>query len=87
MLLGWGAGQLVSVLVTPTVGIRPTLYRPAAWMASLYIRDADLIFAGNAYPALTRTPFWQISSLASVRISSAISIWWAHKDSNLGPAD
>jgi hypothetical protein len=26
------------------VGIRPTLYRAVAWMAWLYIRDADLIF-------------------------------------------
>ena len=43
--IGWGAGQLASVLVTPTmgVGIRPTLYRAVAWMASLCIRDADLI--------------------------------------------
>jgi hypothetical protein len=37
------------------VGIRLTLYRAVAWMASLCIRDAELIFAGNAYPALTPT--------------------------------
>jgi hypothetical protein len=39
--IGWGAGQLASVLVTPDhgdVGIRPTLYRAVAWMASLCIR-------------------------------------------------
>ena len=35
--------------------IRLTLYRAVAWRASLCIRDANLIFAGNAYPALTRT--------------------------------
>ena len=38
-------------------GDRLTLYRAVAWMASLRLRDADLIFAGNAYPTLTGTAF------------------------------
>jgi hypothetical protein len=38
--IGWGAGQHAS---DGNVGIRPTLYRAVAWMASLCIRDADLI--------------------------------------------
>jgi hypothetical protein len=44
-------------------------------------------FAGNAYPALTRTPFSEEVRPANESFSSVISIWWAHKDSNLGPAD
>jgi hypothetical protein len=44
-------------------------------------------FAGNAYPALTRTPFGEEVRSASESFYSVISIWWAHKDSNLGPAD
>jgi hypothetical protein len=49
--------------------------------------DADLILTINAYPALTRAPFGKEAALHNGRVSSVISIWWAHKDSNLGPAD
>jgi hypothetical protein len=42
--IGWGAGQLASVLVTPTMGTwgLGRRYRAVAWMALLCILDADL---------------------------------------------
>jgi hypothetical protein len=53
--ISWGAGQLASVLVTPTMGTWglgfPSI-RPWPGWAALCIWDADFNFAGNAYPAI-----------------------------------
>jgi hypothetical protein len=62
------------------VGIRLTLYPAVAWMGRVVCVGRRLDFAGNAYPALTRTPsereialhFWEFR----LRFQ-----WWAHKDS------
>src|SRR5262249_11654174 len=87
--IGWGAGQLASVLSPRpwTWGLGRRSIGPWPGWPLVY-PGRRLDFAGNAYPALTRTPIWAKEiALADVRISSVISIWWAHKDSNLGPAD
>ena len=51
------------------VGIRPTLYRAVAWMASLRNTGRRLDFAGSAYPALTRPANGNEVAPADVRIS------------------
>jgi hypothetical protein len=87
--IGWGAGQLASVLVTRTMGTwglgRRSIGRGLDGLVVYPGRRLD--FAGNAYPALTRMPFGKENCLAYLVISSVISTWWAHKVSNLGPAD
>src|SRR5262249_2609616 len=85
--IGWGAGQLASVLVNPTMGTwglgRRSIGPWPGWPRLYPGRRLD--FAGNAYPALTRTPFDKEAAVADARISYVISIWWRTRTRTLDP--
>jgi hypothetical protein len=38
-------------------------------------------------PVVTRGQIWSVKWIGYLLFSFVISTWWAHKDSNLGPAD